>query len=449
METPEHTVGPYRALGLVSNPFLNVRNRDNESLAMALEIQSQANRLIASVDMAAAAQRGAIIWVEKSDQVHGSYQRSALIEAEKALLHDEDLNVLPAYVQLFVAKVGRIRSVLNVVAERLATGSFDQTLAAWLSPLIDNPDTELDEWASAEGDPWDEFARSFKVDSLQALAGVFGPNVMFRALEAEPPIDLRSVNLEEEPEETDVSPEDDASTAVIPEAVAVDELSDGESDEAVVDVPDPVYLYLLALARKTLSPVVARGLKVYATRGAAPLSDELKITKAPRKTLKALADLATARYRKVVVVFDGYDNWNMMPQELRAKYVGALSEMKLLLGSEVVMVFLVSTDEAPELDEMFGGGTRLAWDFPNITELKDAGLKDEFIESWIADATLPGSEPAVSARVLLDAFQDEATGNLEAFCAMAAAAIEDMADRGSATFDETAVAAGKAVAPVA
>jgi len=448
METPEHSVGPYRALGLVANPFLNLRNRENESLAMALEIQSQANRLIASVDMAAAAQRGATIWVEKSDQVHSSYQRAALIWSEKALLHDEDLCVLPAYVQLFVAKVGRIRSVLNVVAERLATGSFDKTLAAWLGLHIDAPDTELSEWVAVQDGPWDEFAQAFKADPLEALAGVFGPNVMFRALEVEPPIDLRSVNLEEEPEETDVSLEDDDQTAAIPEAVVFDEDVDGDADQAIVDVPDPVYVYLVALARKTLSPVIARGLKVYAARGAAPLSDELKITKAPRKTLKALVDFAALRFRRVVVVFDGYDNWNMMPQELRAKYVGALSEIKLLLGSHAIMVFLVSTDEAPELDEMFGGGSRLAWDFPNITRLKDAELEAAFVESWIADATLPGSEPAVSARGLLDAFMSEADGDLQAFCAMAAAAIEDMAQRGSASLDEPAVSAGMAATDV-
>lgn len=447
METPEYTVGPYRDLGLIADPFLNHRNRETESLAMALEIQAQTNRLIASIDMAAAAPRGATIWVEKSDQVHGSYHRAALIETEKTLLQDDDLNVLHAYVPLFAAKVGRIRSVLNVVAERLSTRSFDRTLAAWLEPYIDAPDTELSEWGAVEGEAWQEFASAFKADPIEALASVFGPNVMFRQVEMNPPIDLRPANLEEEPEETDASPEDDERTAVIPEPLQLDE--NGAPIEDVVDVPDAVYLYLIALARKTLSPVIARGMRVYASRGAAPMSDELKITKAPRKTLKALVEFAALRFRKVAIVFDGYDNWNLMPEELRAKYVGALSEMRLLLGSKAIMVFLANTDEASELDEMFGGGTRVVWAFPVLPRAKDAAAEEDIIASWIADATLPGATPAISAHELLATFGEAAAGDLVTFCRMAAAAVESMVSRSAAGFDDEAKAAGLAAASVA
>ncbi len=421
------TVGRYRPLGIIANPYLDRRHRDTEDLPMALEIQSQANMLLAAVDAAATADRGATFWLEKSDQVHGSYHRSALIETEKSLLQDEDLNVLHAYVQLFAAKVGRIRSVLNVIAERLATRSFDRTLAAWLSPYIATPDTELPEWEAAEA-LWDDFAAEFDADPLEALAEVLGPNVMFRAIEVNPPVDLRPANLEEEPEENDSSVEDDETTSKIPEPIEfVDE--DEEVVEAVTDMPDPIFEYLVALARKTLSPVIARGIRVYADRGAGPLSEELKITKAPRKTLKVLARLANLRFRRVVIVFDGYDNWNIMPEELRAKYVGALSEMRLLLGSDAIMVFMVNTGEAPEMDEMFGGSNRMMWDFPNLSKIKGNELAPEIVESWMACATIPGVEPGISAQGLLDTLGDDAANDLSAFATAAAAAIEDLVER--------------------
>ena len=39
------------------------------------------------------------------------------------------------------------------------------------------------------------------------------------------------------------------------------------------------------------------------------MTQELKVTKAPTKTLGALVRFATLRYRKVVILFDRFDMW--------------------------------------------------------------------------------------------------------------------------------------------
>ena len=58
--------------------------------------------------------------------------------------------------------------------------------------------------------------------------------------------------------------------------------------------------YLIEYTRAHLSPVIARGLRMYRERGLSALAEELKITKAPRKTLAASSSSrwsATAKSR--------------------------------------------------------------------------------------------------------------------------------------------------------
>ena len=45
---------------------------------------------------------------------------------------DDSLNVVHAYIQLYMMRKGRVRSTLGAVGERIAFRSFDETLASYV-----------------------------------------------------------------------------------------------------------------------------------------------------------------------------------------------------------------------------------------------------------------------------------------------------------------------------
>ncbi len=61
------------------------------------------------------------------------------------------------------------------------------------------------------------------------------------------------------------------------------------------------------------------------------LTAELTITKAPRKTLTALVRFARLRFRKIVLIYDGFDNWSATPADIRSQITGTLSELRWML----------------------------------------------------------------------------------------------------------------------
>lgn len=440
--------GDYRSLGLVANPFKNLRNRSGETIGQSLEMQAMGNRVLARLDEMATAERGRTLWVEKSDQINNYYHRGALVHIEEVLIRDEDFDVLPAYVQLFAAKIGRVRSVMNVVAERLATKSFDRTLAAWVQQVVAEPDTSLPQFEQIAAEKWGEFVSAVRSDAVQAVNDHFGEFIVFRKIEAQPPADIRLASLEEEPEEIEESPEDDEMTAQIPDYDGIDP-SVIMAGEEVESGPDAVVEYLIAHTKAHLSPVIARGLRQYYERGFGPLSEELKITKAPLKTLKALCRMANMRFRKVVILLDGYDNWVFMPEDLRIKYITALTEIRLSLGKDAAFAFFVSTNQAAELDEHFGGSDRVTLDFPNLLHIGESPdvFDTAVVDSWVESATIVGSQAPSMGDAVWEPLVEHAAGSLPAFCAMADAAVDDAARRGVSAVDEAAVQAGLAAAP--
>lgn len=437
------SVDDYSVLGVAANPFLRLRDRRGETPSMSLEIQSETNKVLALAVNAGDLPRGRAVWVEKSDQVNSSFTRASLIQLEKTLIADSGFGVLPAYTQLFSAKVGRVRSILNVVAERLSTTGFSQTLAVWMSSFIDAPDQDLPEWEAVSGEIWDEFVAAFAKDPLAAIESVFGPDVVFRELNPQMPNDMRPVSMEEEPEETDDSPEEDALTAAIPEDGS--EVPEAEEPPAADEL---LSAYFVSYMKAHVSPVIARGLRQYRTKGAGALSDELKITKAPRKTLAKLIAFARLRFSKVLVLVDGFDGWITMPDDLRAKYIAALTELRLAHADGLLLVFLVGTGEAPELEDEFGLGVRILWDYPNIATIvaNESGVDAGVLESWIARAALSADGSTGISLEALAPIVERAGDSLEAFCVMAAAAVDDAAARGVGSIDAASIEAGLAAA---
>ena len=95
-------------------------------------------------------------------------------------------------------------------------------------------------------------------------------------------VDMRHGSFEEDGEETDDSVEIDDTIGDAPGTAALLEASAQRADEDA-----PVVDYLIEYTRAHLSPVIARALRMYKERGLSALAEEIKITKAPRKTLTA------------------------------------------------------------------------------------------------------------------------------------------------------------------
>ena len=441
----------YFLLGLVSNPFMFERGKRSSNIGLAVETAAHGNQLLRAVLDASDSERKRVVWVEEMDKAPSMYCTAAQTSAERTMINDESLGILPAYLQLFMLHVGRIRATLNVLCERVATRSFDRTLAAWIETFAQDPDIDLDEWEEVSDGAWEEFVSEFSSAPLETLEEHFGPCVLERVRIARPPADIREASLEEEPEETDVSLEEDALTADVPRSDAVQILDacgnpalsdDGEVIDGSSTSSDPVVDYIVAYTRKYLSPVIGRALVVYLERGFGQLSSELKITKAPRKTLKAIVRLVKLRFRTIVVVYDGFGTWPTVPDELRTKIVTALTELKLLLGDDAVLVFLSGTDQTPELEDQFvGSATRLAWDFQGARDLKENEdrVTRELIEHWIGMAMLSGSSTG-STVDSIDRIRDATEGSLEPFLLAAGEAIEHSVERGAEAVEDEDVA---------
>lgn len=431
-----HEAARYRPLGLIGNPF-SPSGSEGYGIGIELAIEAEANRLLVAIEAASRQEAPKPILVSKSNDIPGFYPLRAISVVEGALIGDDSLNVLHAYVQLFFMRRGRVRSTLGVVGERLVFRSFERTLAAYIGQILKHPDPELAAYQVLGPDALAQFALRFEEDPLAAVEERFGAAELERRPELAEVADLRLAGLEHDVEEVDTSEEVDETLGNAPGAgIALPEEVKGD---ALVD-------YVVEYTAKHLSRVVARGLRAYVERGLSAMSTELRVTKAPRKTLAAVTRLAGVRFNKTAIIYDGFESWVSIEPELRQTIVGTLSEMRWLLDGMAVFVFLLEEGRVPELEEHFGAGTRLRWDFPSLIRLQEAPdeLDAAIVDSWLAAATLEGSAPLTMSDPILRTLADEAGGSLKRFVSTAAVAIEDAAERGCGTLDEAALEAARA-----
>ena len=174
--------------------------------------------------------------------------------------------------------------------------------------------------------------------------------------------------------------------------------------------------YLIEYTKVHLSPVIARALRAYNERGQVAAAAEFKVTKAPRKTLMALVRLARMQFDDVVVLLAEFDYWKDIPEGLRHKLVGALSELRWSLGDQGRLVFLAQPGQAAELEETFGSSSQLVWDFGALrTPDRLAGAPDaELVDAWLEAAAVPGTEPMTVNGTGLAADSRESRGELRA-----------------------------------
>ena len=380
------------------------------------------------LDASAGEDKAKPIVVTKSELMPPYYPNRAISRVEHSLATDEGLEVLHAYILMFMMRLGRVRATLQIVAERLAFRDFDTTLGLYVGKVLAEPDESLVSYQVLGAEALAAYQARYAEDAAAAVADVFGIAKIERRPELAEVADTRPSDLVSDVEEDDSAPEIDGSIADAPgtEVIIADELSPEEdADRAILD-------YLVEYTNVHLSPVIARGLRVYHDRGLVALTAELTITKAPRKTLAALVRFARVRFRKIVLIYDGFDNWAATPADIRSQIAGTLSELRWMLEDDACVVLLLERGGVPELEEQFGSGKVLAWDFPGVLPLEEApdAIDIEMLDRWLAAAAAPGASPITVGDPVLSALLARAEGSLKAFSLAAGIAIENAADRG-------------------
>lgn len=442
--TPEATVAGierYRSLGLIANPFVVPEDPDDDA-AVASEIAAAANLLLKEILVRSREDAPKPLLVLKGE-VPSQYALMAMGSTERVLASDETLGVLHAYIPLFTMRVGAARATLNIVAERLAFREFEQVLARFVESVLDEPDEGLATYSTLGAERLDAFRERFLADPVAEVRRVFGEEVLERHPELAGAADLRHADLAVDTDEDDESPEIDDTVGESPGTpmlLAHAAESRDADDRAVFD-------YLVEYTAKHLSPVVARGLRVHRDRGLAAFAEELKVTKAPRKTLVSLLDLASQRFRKTVFLYDGFDSWLEIPTELRSRIVGVLSEVRWKTAGRAFPVMVLSPGEAPELEETFGASGTIRWEFAGLLPLQESPgeLLEDVAASWVEAAALPGASIVITDPALVR-IREAAQGSMSRFIRAAAAAIESAADRGLDRIDAIAEAAASETA---
>lgn len=432
--------GRYRPLGLVANPFIVDGDRDTPALRLA--IAAEANRLRAAIDRATHTGAADSILLEKSNELPEYYCLRAIATAERGLGLDEGMNVLHAYIPFFTMRLGRVRATLLSLGERLAYRSFDLTLAAYLERVLATPDATLGTYQAALDAGLNDLLPGLAADPQAAVASIFGEMVDERRPEMSGTPDTRLNRLPADVDETVPVPEVDDTVGSAPveptifdaevlERLSSDKQLEGGTEQAEQAPSDsPVYDYFIEYTRVHLSPVIARALDVYRLRGLDAMAYEFRVTKAPRKTLLALARFARARFSNIALIWDGFESWPAVPTDLRTSIVATLAEVAETLGGQATVVVALEPGQAPEIEEAFSSGTHVSWSFPHLRELSapDVKLETQYVSDWIAAASIDDASGAVvEALAPVIAFAGD---DVALFTDVAAAAVEKAADAG-------------------
>lgn len=441
VSTPDATLSPtarYAPLGLVANPF-NADPKDGWA-SSSCEIGRATNLLLNALVAASHEAAPKPLWVRKAPDLAHTFPITAVARAESVLAVDDSLNILHAYIPLMNARVGLARATLTVVAERMVYRDVAKTLACYLKRVLAEPDDSLASYLVMGAERLDEFSARFSEDPQGATDALFGQMTFERRPELGEVGDMRLSEVEALQDGEESFPELDETVGEPPGSI----LFNGEpalpadTEDSWNDVLD----YVVEHTRVHLSPVVARSLRVYHDRGQFAMAGELMITKSPRKTLAALIRLATARFAKVAIIFDDFDQWLQIEDDLRSKLVGAFSEMRWAHDGGSVMTLLMTEGEAPEIEETFAGATAVDWSFSGLSQTLDNPLLliPEVVDAWLAAATLSGHAPMSTADSALEKLLAVSGSSLGKFIPLAFAAIENAADRGISGLDDTSVA---------
>ena len=432
----------YAPLGLIGNPFALPEN--SSAPVSECEIGSKSNELLKAIVERSREDAPKPLWIDKGVDIPSYYFMAAVAGAESVMAKDDAMNVAYAVIELYTMRSGVTRSTLRLVSERLSFREFDRTLAAYIGPILATPDTSLPSYQVMGPDRLDAFAARFEEDPIAAVHDYLGTMEDERRPELAEIVDYRPLELDEDVAgETDVTVEVDSTITDLPgTAPMLPEPEEEASDDDVAAVRD----YLIEYTSTHLSTVIARALRVFHDRGLIAMSGEFRVTKAPRKTLAAVTSLARARFRKVALIFDGFDQWLEVDADIRSRVAGSMSEMRWKLAGDAFLVFLVEPGTAPELDETFRGNDVLDWSFSELGPLQEARdtLDTDVVDRWLSAASLDSSHALTTADPVLTAVAEASGGSFVRFISLAGAAGEDAVRRGVETLDDASLQAALA-----
>jgi hypothetical protein len=451
METRSAGAG-FAEMGLLANPFDYDDTDSANAPGVEFAIRAAANRMLAALDASADDPASRPVLVLKSAEVVPQYHITALALVLRELAIGEPVpGILSAYVPLDMLRTGRVRAVLNVIAERVAGVDPLGALGPWIEHTLVQPDDELPEWSAlvAAGFDAEQVRAELAVDAVALASRVFGEPVDERSGEEDFESLMRISSSRQQRLETD--PEGDSITEA--EDATDDPFTDvfttplGEVDPSVLpeegagaSLDELLGDYVIAFTRERLSPVVARGIKAYRAQGMVSMAEELKVTKAPTKSLVALLTLAQGLYRSGAVIYDRLDYWDTVPEDLKRKILGTFMDLRLALKGHAMLVMVVVPGESPEIEEMFAAGAHVSWDYAELASVAqfDSPFDAEIVNGWIASAAVDGAAPEW-AGPLLAAVPDGTT--LDAACKALSGAIVSAYDAGTQAPDPADVVA--------
>jgi hypothetical protein len=439
-------IARYSSLGLIGNPFAAAAAAGSDDLPTACEVAAASNALLNAILAQSREDAPKPLWVEKSAEVPSYYPMAATAGAEEFLATDDSLNVLYAYVQLYTMKIGVVRTTLGLLAERLSFRSFDRTLVAYVEKILAEPDTGLASYQVMGPEGLASFGARFREDPLDAVHACLGAPEYERRPELAEVADPRQRNMDEDVvDETDSTNEIDATLGDAPGTTRA--MTEQAEDREGADELGPVRDYVIEHARAHLSSVVARALRVYHDRGLVAMSQEFKVTKAPRKTLAAVVKLARFRFRKVALLYDSFEQWGDIDPDLRSKILGLMSDMRWKLAGDAFFVVFSQLGVTPELEDTFRSGRMVDWTFADLATLQERPdtIDPKIVDHWLTAATLPEGQTLSMRDPVLKKLAELSGGSLKEFAAMSLEAIENAASRGVDHLDDASLEAGAAV----
>jgi hypothetical protein len=390
----------------MADPFDVSRIETADPVGIKSAIRAASLRLLAAIETMAEEEEHRPIVVEKAD-IPAYYHVSALAMTLRSLALNEPVgDVVSLYVPIDMMRIGRVRAVLHTAAEWAASVGKDAALAAWIAKAFESPDTELAEWGALEpfSAELEAFLASLAADPLAAAHALFGEPAVTREgsddLEVTMRVSVARVSR------LDTDPDEETSEGAANELAVDDPMSEafttamdaenGENGEESPRFEDLAAAYVVAYTRENLSPVVARGIEAYSAQGTSAMSEEMKVSKAPTKTLAAVLKYATHSKRAGAIFLDRFEMWPSVPDDMRMKIVSTLTSLRWALKDDAGLILLLTPEIAREVDEAFGAAPRVRWDFGELAavESPDAAFDVDAVSRWIASASPEGVAPA-------------------------------------------------------
>lgn len=461
--THEECRADLSALGLIANPFVPPSDGSTDTLGVRLAINAASLRLLSAFEASVLDEDRKPIVVEKSPQIPDYYPISAMARVFGAVASGDPVpGILQAYVPLDMMRLGRVRAPLAVVAERISGPGVGLTIAAWSRIALAQADAGLPEFEPIEANV-DALIAEIDADPIAFTTRIFGAVVNRREGAEDTEVMMRiahsrTARLDTDPDADDMSamaepalliedPTDDPMAAAfvtsVVDATPASAIEDGgptDEETAAGAARKAVEEYILTYTTEHLSPVVTRGLRAFSAQGTDSMAQELKVTKAPSKTLVALLKFAESRLRLGVLLYDNFAIWPSVPTELRHKIVATFSQLRWSLKDVGVLVFMVTPGDAPEVEEAFSSGRHISWDFEELFRVADEGcaFDREGAARWLVSAMTSGEMPEWG-EALLAAVPENA--ELVSACAALGDAIESAATAGALPDPAAVVAA--------